>query len=46
MGERNKQDGLAYFSVGEADPTWETRLLINDHSANVHCLQLRVALAE
>jgi len=46
MGERNKQDGLTNFSVGEADPTWEPRLLIDNHAASARRLQLRVALIE
>jgi hypothetical protein len=46
MGERKKQNGLTNLGVGEADPTWETRRLIGNHSASAHCLQLCVAPVE
>ena len=45
MCEGEKQDGLTNFGVGEAHPTWETRLLVDDHSSSTYCLQFRVALA-
>jgi hypothetical protein len=46
MGIRKKYDGLSNFSVGEADPTWEARLLIDNHSASPRRQQVSVALVE
>ena len=46
MREWNEQDALAYLSVDEAHPTWETRLLIDDHPPSTHRMQGRVAPTE
>jgi hypothetical protein len=46
MDEWNKQHGLSDLSVGETDPTWESRLLVDDDSSTTYCLQLFVALPE
>ena len=46
MREWKQQDGLANLSIDEAHSTWETRLLIDDHSASAQRLQRRVALTE
>jgi hypothetical protein len=46
MREWNEQDGLADLGVGEAHSAGEARLLVDDHSARPHGLQLSVGSIE
>jgi hypothetical protein len=43
MDEWKQQDRFADFRVGEADPTGEAGLLVDDHASHADGLQLRVA---
>ncbi len=41
--EWKKQNGLTNLSIDERHSTWESRLLVHNHSASTYCLQFCVA---